>query len=124
MSCSSLKRDTNFKRVSFGEQVKRMVVVEPEEMFKARKEASQPQSSPPSVCCQSFNPCNRLIQHVLSISEDANKKCWYQWVWCLYIFVYAGYLCMFALILSYPKDFKLENTIGDTILIKILNYSN
>ncbi|KAH0912303.1 hypothetical protein HID58_035624, partial [Brassica napus] len=69
------QRDTNFKRVSFGEQVKRMVVVEPEEMFKARKEASQPQSSPPSVCCQSFNPCNRLIQHVLSISEDANKKC-------------------------------------------------
>lgn len=39
MSCSSLKRDTDFKRVSFGEQVKRMVVVETEEMFKARKEA-------------------------------------------------------------------------------------
>ncbi|CAG7883946.1 unnamed protein product [Brassica rapa] len=93
-----LHSNTSSIRGMIQQQVKRMVVVEPEEMFKARKEASQPQSSPPSVCCQSFNPCNRLIQHVLSISEDANKKCWYQWF-------------------NNVKDSNGGNTIGDALRV-------
>lgn len=54
-----------------GNTLWRMVVVETEEMYKARKRSGgQPQSSPAATCCQSFKPCNRFIQHVLIISED------------------------------------------------------
>lgn len=60
-----------------------MVVVETEEMFKARKEAEANHKAlrPPLVVSHSI-PATGSSNMSQSISEDGNKKCGYQWVLC------------------------------------------